>query len=218
MKYKILFAGIIALYSSLSFGLDIPMDVQSSITLAKEKFNKLKLDTQADLHIHLGDKVSLDISKNQAALSFKTDKGMLTISTGSVPSSNAEAEIWAQKLDTIVLASAGDIDIVDMNQRDLDIILSGAGTIHITGHVDNLTATISGAGDLNLEDLVCENAHIISKGAGSSNINVRGTLRAEVSGAGDIIYRGKPSRVIPKKTGAGSIKSYEKLQEEEEAE
>jgi hypothetical protein len=232
LKKIIIFTSIFTLYCSFSYGFDLSLGDSSSGESIKIKdgslsinkpdgnassplnFNKLRLDTQANLHIHMGDKASLDIGNNKASLSYKTDKGMLTISTGSDSSSDAEADVTAQNLDAIVLDSSGDIDITDVKQKDLEVILTGSGSIHITGHVENLTATNSGSGDLNLEDLVCENAHIISKGAGTSNINVRRVLKAEVSGAGDILYRGNPSRVIPQQSGAGSIARFDKPQDD----
>lgn len=169
-------------------------------------FNKLRLDVNANLHIHLGDRIAVDIGNDEAAITVGTNMGMLTLSSGSGSiSSDTSVDVWAQQLDAVVLDSASDIDLDNVQQHDLEVILNGSGNIRLTGHVDNLIATINGSGDLNLEGLVAENATVKINGAGTANINVRRVLKANISGAGDIRYSGNPGRVIPKVTGAGSV-------------
>jgi hypothetical protein len=240
MKYVHVVFGCIALFSTTAFGLDISLenrDAKHRVRIedgsaeierpagevdmgrqpaksASLRFNKLRLNVDADLHIHLGDRVDVDVGRNKGAISVQTNRGMLTLSSGPESASSdsddesdgdSNVEVWAQKLDTVVLDSAGDIELENVRQRNLEIILNGSGTIHMTGQVENLIATINGSGDLDLEDLVSENATVKINGSGTANVHVRRVLNAEITGAGDINYRGMPGRVIPKITGAGSV-------------
>jgi len=240
MKYVHVVFGCIALFSTAAFGLELSLEnkeakhgahmddgsvgierpigevdmVREPVKSASLRFNKLRLNVDTDLRIHLGDRVDVDVGRNKDAISVQTNRGMLTLSLGSESASSGNddegdsdstVEVWAQKLDTVVLDSAGDIEVENVRQRDLEIILNGSGTIHMTGHVDNLRATINGSGDLDLEDLVSENATVKVNGSGTANVHVLRVLNAVITGAGDINYRGMPGRVIPKITGAGSV-------------
>ena len=160
----------------------------------------------ADLHIHLGDKVDVDLGNNHAAVSVQTNMGTLTLSSGSgSPDRDSKVDVWAHKLEAIENDSSSDINLENVQQRDMEIILNGSGAIHITGHVENLIVTNNGSGDVELEDLVAENVTVKVNSAGSASVNVRRSLIATNTGTGDIKYRGNPGRVIPKVYGAGSV-------------
>lgn len=122
-------------------------------------------------------------------------------STGETSGSDSVAD----KLDPIMHASASDIEFTGVQQRDLEVTLGGAGSITISGKVENLIATINGSGNLELENLIADKAVVKINSSGTANINVRRELKAEIIGSGDIHYRGNPSRVIPKISGSGSI-------------
>lgn len=178
--------------------------VKQSTTI--QKFNKLRLDTDANLQVHIGKKVSVDLGKNHASLSAHTKQGVLTISAGeSAPEPDSEVNVWADDISSVELDSSGDIHLENIRQEKLELLITGSGSITVSGRVRYLSAVIQGSGSLELAELVTDNADVKVSGSGDARVNVRGKLRAEITGSGDISYQGSPRQIIPKISGSGSI-------------
>jgi hypothetical protein len=123
------------------------------------------------------------------------------------------------------VAGAGDLDAYDFTDgEEVDLRVSGAGSIAWQGTALALHASVSGAGDLSLEgssdylDLrvsgagdasarACEaqDARVSVSGAGNATVRVRGDLDAEVSGGGDLAVYGGPHFTRSLRSGAGDI-------------
>ena len=159
---------------------------------------------------------ALDLSIETEGHSIRVGEGSVAIDVpgGKLKAGNKPADAGADasnsddaadKLEAIVHAGASDIEFTNVRQRDLEVTLNGAGSITISGKVENLIATNNGSGNLELENLVVEKAIVKINASGSANINVRRILKAEVNGSGDVVYSGNPKTVQPKITGTGSV-------------
>lgn len=201
MKNLLLLACLV-IFSTQVAAADSARDTKNS----KLKFNKLHLKANTNLQIHLEDAASINLGDNQNSITAQTSRGVLTLSSGSRPSSeDSDIDVCVKKLDSIVHDGAGDIEFDDVDQKSLEIVLNGAGDIRISGHVERLVATLNGSGDLDLEDLDADYATVKVSGAGTASISVNRELNAEISGAGDIRYQGDPVIKSKKITGAGSL-------------
>lgn len=109
--------------------------------------------------------------------------------------------------DTLTLkhSGAGNLNLKDLHFTDIEVDLGGLGEIRLTGEVQSQKVDLSGAGSYQAVDLKSQDGEIILSGAGSARVWVLGSLRANVSGAGSIKYKGSPS-VEQTNTGLGSIK------------
>ncbi len=102
-------------------------------------------------------------------------------------------------------SGASEVDMEIAVQR-LKVDCSGAGKIKLRGTAANVGMDLSGASDVFAYDLAAETYDIDISGAGNAQINVSKSLRAEISGAGSIRYKGSPSEIDQQVSGAGSIK------------
>jgi len=105
------------------------------------------------------------------------------------------------------LNTSGASDVrLDVAAGKLDLHSSGASKLRLTGTATDVSADFSGACDMFGFDLVCENFTAEISGAGKAEIHVTKKINAEISGAGNIRYKGNPTNVNQSVSGAGSIK------------
>lgn len=100
-------------------------------------------------------------------------------------------------------ASDSDMELA-VDRLKLD--LSGASKMKFRGAARDVEMDLSGASDIFAYDLLAENYDLEISGAGNAQINVSKRIRAEISGAGSVRYKGSPSQVDQSVSGAGSIK------------
>ncbi len=105
----------------------------------------------------------------------------------------------------ISLGGAGDIFLKDIELKNLETQLSGAGKITASGSATQANLTISGLGDFAGNDLTCKEAVVLISGAGTVTLHVEEKLNARISGAGSVNYYGSPS-VTQAISGAGDVK------------
>jgi hypothetical protein len=87
---------------------------------------------------------------------------------------------------------------------DLDISLSGASELNISGSVTNLQAIVSGASELSAFDLETTTANVDASGASKIKVKATQQLNATASGASNVRYKGTPT-VTVSVSGASSI-------------
>ncbi len=119
-------------------------------------------------------------------------------------SGNVDVKGRSQNLKNQVEGS-GDVDltIVVANQAEFDI--SGSGEIKVNGKAQTVQASISGSGTLVADRLEADKCTLHVSGSGDAQVNVKSQLDANVSGSGDITYRGNPVQVSTHSSGSGDI-------------
>jgi hypothetical protein len=95
---------------------------------------------------------------------------------------------------------------MDITVKKLDLDCSGASKLKLTGSATDVSADLSGACDIFAFDLLAENFTLDLSGAGKAQINVSKKISAEISGAGNVRYKGSPTIINQSVSGAGSIK------------
>jgi hypothetical protein len=84
--------------------------------------------------------------------------------------------------------------------------VSGAGDLHLSGTANLLKAKISGAGELKAYNLVCDSVKVDVSGSGTAKVNAEKSIIVQVSGAGNVIYKGEPIDRNVDISGAGSVR------------
>ncbi len=79
--------------------------------------------------------------------------------------------------------------------------------MNLTGTAGTLNATGSGASSLELADLSLHGLDIQLSGASHANVQVDGTIAAQLSGASELTYKGNP-RFTRQETSGGSTISH----------
>ncbi|MBK6892965.1 MAG: DUF2807 domain-containing protein [Flavobacteriales bacterium] len=99
---------------------------------------------------------------------------------------------------------SGSITISGINEKELELGISGSGTITVRGTCSELDASLSGSGDLHGKELTANEADLKVSGSGSATITAISKLNAKVSGSGEVRYAGKPD-VRSSVSGSGSV-------------
>ncbi len=110
------------------------------------------------------------------------------------------------KADTLKTAMSGSGDItLTVEANSIKASMSGSGDITLIGNADSFNANISGSGDIKAYELEANNVDATVSGSADIKVTANKTLKARVSGSGDISYRGNPEKVDTKTLGSGDI-------------
>lgn len=105
------------------------------------------------------------------------------------------------------ISGSGDVDLgrIGGTECPLSLDLSGASTLTGEGTGSDLTFNLSGSGTVALAELTVKSADVTISGAGDGEITVTDTLKARISGAGDLTVFGNPTDRDVNTTGAGEV-------------
>jgi len=156
-----------------------------------EGFNEITLIGAGNVNVHPGEnyRVIVTTDNNLQDRIITTVNGntlWITQKSGSFNSTELTIDVYLPELRNISLDGAGNIKINAGEACELDLSLSGAGNIDAQNfQVQNITITHSGVGN--------------------SKIWATNTLHGNLSGVGNILYKGNPA-INVKRTGVGTIK------------
>lgn len=110
------------------------------------------------------------------------------------------------RLNYLKLSGTGSFLSNDLKEDYIELRLSGAGNINLSGRIKNVDAKLSGTGTINLKNLICDIATLKLSGVGTIKSHVIESVTAKVSGVGDIKIYGNPIERNVSKSGLGKIK------------
>lgn len=100
---------------------------------------------------------------------------------------------------------AADVSLKELNVNNLNVALSGASELDIKGGtVNRATYKVTGAGEIYADGLKATYTKARVSGASEMSLYVTDTLEADITGAGEIDYKGHP-HIASKVTGAGAL-------------
>jgi hypothetical protein len=146
-------------------------------------------------------KWSMGNKKLKAYISFK-DINKLTVSGAC--DVYVTGKLKADEL-TINFSGASDLKKAELDVKKLDVDLSGASDMTVSGSADQLTVEASGASDFKGFDLVTQMCNASASGASDIRITVNKELSAHASGASDVKYKGSGLIRDLKTSGASSV-------------
>lgn len=94
---------------------------------------------------------------------------------------------------------------LNLEVNKLDIEASGASEIEVKGKAVYFAVNGSGSTSISAFQLMSENADIELSGAGDAEVFASKSLKADLSGAGEVKYKGNPASVNKEISGAGSV-------------
>jgi hypothetical protein len=113
--------------------------------------------------------------------------------------------VTVQNLESINSSGASSFNVTDVKNEKLNIDISGASNINVSGETKTLEMDMSGASKINTESLRAEKVTVSLSGAGKANVYASQEINADVSGAGSVTYAGDPKVVNPKVSGVGTV-------------
>ncbi|HZG23666.1 MAG TPA: head GIN domain-containing protein [Chitinophagaceae bacterium] len=102
------------------------------------------------------------------------------------------------------VSGAGQINM-NVHTPEVEAQISGSGTVRLKGETKKFDLGLSGAAKALCYDLLSENTRVDISGAGDAEVYASEKLDAEVSGAGNVSYKGDAPEVNQKVSGAGSV-------------
>jgi hypothetical protein len=114
-----------------------------------------------------------------------------------------KTKIKSDKFST-AMSGSGDITL-DIDSNTISASMSGSGDITLSGTTKDFDATVSGSGDIEAYNLEADNVSATVSGSADIQVTAKKSIKARVSGSGDISYRGNPEKVDTKTSGSGDI-------------
>jgi hypothetical protein len=125
-------------------------------------------------------------------------------------SNHARVFVFQPEAPDVRVTGSGDVVLSDVQRSSIDLRIEGSGTIKVNGTVDTLTAHIAGSGDIKAKKLVSRVATCFIDGSGDVKVNAHQSIRARISGVGEISVYGNPSQRDVKVSGIGSVRFKER--------
>lgn len=104
------------------------------------------------------------------------------------------------------LSGSGRIEIASTINDVAEFSISGSGKINAQGTANTVKASVSGSGKLLAADLEALKCTARIAGSGDVEINVKNDLDAQISGSGNVSYKGNPAHLNSKASGSGKIR------------
>lgn len=89
---------------------------------------------------------------------------------------------------------------------NLTAAISGSGNLKLKGETNIINCSISGSGNLNASDLKASITNAKVSGSGNVKIQALEEIHAKVSGSGNINYSGNPTIIKSNSSGSGSVR------------
>ena len=198
-------------------------------------FTSINVSNAFDVYISQGnqDAVGVSASDESATNNIKTyiSGGVLYLSFnqkswGSWKNNKLKAYITVKDLQKLTVSGACNVSFVDpiiserllvsisgasdikgpIKVNSLKVGASGASNISLSGTATDSDFNISGACSIKSLDLITDNCAVVASGASSIRLTINKYLKANVSGASDIRYKGTVGRFETSTSGASDIK------------
>jgi len=109
-----------------------------------------------------------------------------------------------------------DMELAGVSKVNLNLIAgnvktstSGTAEINLKGQASENMVTMNGTSTLNALDFVVANYRIETRGATHCKINVLDQLSVNIKEAGEVLYKGNPSKINNEHSGAATLKKIE---------
>lgn len=166
--------------------------------------DRLDVTTPVPLRVTLRDGGDVVLRGTPAAVAHLGLRGGRLFSCGRADGP-VEVELPARALRHVHIAGSGNVTLEKLDQRELELRISGSGQIEAHGSVERVSAHISGSGDVRLGDVAMK--RLTTKISGSGNVEAGPKEEADItlSGAGTVRLLTRPASLRSKVSGSGRI-------------
>ncbi|MCU0448269.1 MAG: DUF2807 domain-containing protein [Bernardetiaceae bacterium] len=134
-------------------------------------------------------------------ITYKTLNAIDVSGSGQV---TVTSKLKASRFEVRISGSADLTASLEANEVEVDI--SGSGGVTLAGQSKRADLTLSGSGQVNAFDLQTEETEVTISGSGGVDVSVSRSIETQVSGSGDVRYKGNPARQICNNSGSGTCK------------
>lgn len=185
---------------ALVSGKDVSVKVISDENIAPLVVTEVK-DGILNIHFKKGERIGKN--STQVVVSFPTLNTITSSGSGNITCNGA-----IENNQTLEVKSSGSGNVqLEVNTPALKVNGSGSGDFHLAGLVRDADLNINGSGDIDAENLLAESAEVKTTGSGNIKVHASNSLKAVITGSGNILYWGNPSLNEVKVSGSGTIKA-----------
>ena len=172
--------------------------VISKTIIPKTPFNKINIDSAADIVIKYSSKNSIVVKTDDNLIdkvsAYVRNSTLFIKMKGSVnPSRGVFVTISSQYLKSLIVDGAGDIIVRDYSLDSLSLNIDGASDILFnSNNINKLFINADGSYDINLLKSKVKDAYIKADGSGNIKINVSNYMDVSVVGTAEVKYIGNP--------------------------
>lgn len=176
-------------------------------TLTFDPALPLTISAPVTLRFTRGDTVSMTVSGSKKAVdALLWEGGALSAGKGiHFGDGDIKVTITAPRLSALILNSAADAKLAELDQPSLKVETRGAVEMDASGRVDSLDISTAGAGDLDFRELAARDARVVTRGASDVTIAAVGKVDVEINGVGSVSLRRRPSQLTSRINGVGSV-------------
>lgn len=176
-----------------------------------DAFHGLSLTSVLDVDVTIGPATKLEVRGPKdwvARLVTKVENGVLVAKIPGTSNDQPEIKlvITTPDLTSIDISGVVALRAAKLATKNLDVTVSGVGTVDLAGRADTLRVTSSGVGEIRAKDLVASSVSASLSGAGSVAVQAKKEVEATLSGAGDLTIYGNPASVKKQLSGVGEIR------------
>ncbi|AKB49508.1 hypothetical protein MSBRW_0255 [Methanosarcina barkeri str. Wiesmoor] len=111
--------------------------------------------------------------------------------------------IDSENLD-LAITGSGNIKL-ETNASSLKSLISGSGGVLLKGNASSHEINIEGSGSVDAPELRTEVTRVSIRGAGNANVYADRKLDTNISGSGNVFYRGNPEEFNTQVSGSGKV-------------
>lgn len=168
------------------------------------------------------DEITTEVNGDELKIGIKSKNGMwswnnkmkvkvyVTYRQLKAVKSSGSSDIFCKstiKSDDFSINISGSGDLTgEMNVKNLTVTVSGSADVTMSGKAETQDVVISGSGDFKGGDLQGKFVKVKISGSGDAKVWAEESIEARVSGSGDVVYKGNPSKEISKVSGSGTIR------------
>ncbi|MEY4255000.1 MAG: hypothetical protein RLZZ141_227 [Pseudomonadota bacterium] len=169
--------------------------------------DRLEVNDVAEITYIQGPIAKLTIQAPKAVLDdIEIDHGTISRDGGHGWDGKLKVTLTAPNVHRFELGGVQSLTLRQFDQQDLEINLSGTGSVTGTGKVKALSLDISGAGSADLSGMQMDEAEVSLSGAGSAKLGPRASANISISGIGGVELTRKPASLSTSISGLGQVK------------
>ncbi|NLT49347.1 MAG: DUF2807 domain-containing protein [Ignavibacteria bacterium] len=175
-----------------------------------EYFNQINVSGSFEVEVVQDDSNTLVIEAEDNLIPYivtKVRNNTLFIDTNERISPQEELKVFitVSDLKKVDISGACKVSLKTIEREKLDIELSGASNISVSGKTDEFNLFVSGASKIDAVNFYAKNVNAKISGASRADLNASSNLNADISGASTINYYGDPANIKYNCSGASSL-------------
>lgn len=166
--------------------------------------DKIEVTTPVPLRLIASDGGDVVLRGTPTAVAHLQMRGGKLYSCGRLDGP-VEVTLPAWALRRVRISGAGNVTLEKLDQRALELRISGSGQIEARGSVERVSADISGSGDVRLGEVAMKRLEAKISGSGSIEAGPKDEADVKLSGAGKVKLLTRPASLHSKVSGSGRI-------------